>query len=155
MSNLSRERRILGLIVLLALCAVLLRVGWVLGGPELEPYAFAQDGLQTDEESQQIAEDQERTSCEGFYDSQAEAQELFGFDPDTLEDLDSDNDGIACELVFGEQGGSPGGQSSGGNGSLMQSGGPEYGPIPSLPSGGCPDVFPVEKDGACYRVKAR
>lgn len=34
--------------------------------------------------------------------------------------------------------------------SLMQSGGPEDGPVPPLPSGGCPDEFPVDKDGACF-----
>ena len=33
---------------------------------------------------------------------------------------------------------------------LMQSGGPEDGPVPPLPSGGCPDEFPVEKDDACF-----
>ena len=32
---------------------------------------------------------------------------------------------------------------------LMESGGPEDGPVPPLPSGGCPEEFPVEKDGAC------
>lgn len=33
---------------------------------------------------------------------------------------------------------------------LMQSGGPEDGPVPHLPSGGCPDEFPVEKGEACF-----
>ena len=33
---------------------------------------------------------------------------------------------------------------------LMESGGPEDGPAPRLPSGGCPDEFPVEKDDACF-----
>ena len=33
---------------------------------------------------------------------------------------------------------------------LMESGGPEDGPVPQLPSGGCPDEFPVEKDNACF-----
>ena len=33
---------------------------------------------------------------------------------------------------------------------LMQSGGPKDGPLPPLPSGGCPDEFPVDKDGACF-----
>lgn len=33
---------------------------------------------------------------------------------------------------------------------LMQSGGPEDGPVPPLPSGGCPDEFPVDKDDACF-----
>ena len=33
---------------------------------------------------------------------------------------------------------------------LMQSGGPEDGPVPPLPSGDCPDEFPVDKDDACF-----
>ena len=33
---------------------------------------------------------------------------------------------------------------------LMESGGPEDGPVPHLPSGGCPDEFPVEKGKACF-----
>lgn len=33
---------------------------------------------------------------------------------------------------------------------LMQSGGPEDGPVPTMPGGGCPDEFPVDKDGACF-----
>lgn len=33
---------------------------------------------------------------------------------------------------------------------LMESGGPADGPVPHLPSGGCPDEFPVDKDDACF-----
>lgn len=33
---------------------------------------------------------------------------------------------------------------------LMESGGPEDGPVPPLPSGGCPDEFPVEKGEGCF-----
>lgn len=33
---------------------------------------------------------------------------------------------------------------------LMESGGPEDGPVPPLPSGGCPDEFPVEKGKGCF-----
>ena len=71
--------------------------------------------------------------------------------------LDPDANSVACEDFFGQsddpnatdQGGSSNG--SGGNGSLMQSGGPEDGPVPPLPSGGCPDEFPVEKGDGCFR----
>ena len=34
---------------------------------------------------------------------------------------------------------------------LIESGGPESGPVPLMPGGGCPEEFPVEKGGACYR----
>ena len=34
---------------------------------------------------------------------------------------------------------------------LFESGGPEDGPVPTMPGGGCPEQFPVERDGACWR----
>ena len=33
---------------------------------------------------------------------------------------------------------------------LFESGGPEDGPVPPMPGGGCPEEFPVEKSGGCY-----
>ena len=41
------------------------------------------------------------------------------------------------------QGGPPGG--------LLESGGPENGPVPLMPDGGCPAEYPVERDNLCYR----
>jgi hypothetical protein len=34
---------------------------------------------------------------------------------------------------------------------LLEAGGPQDGPAPMLPSGGCPEEFPVEQGNACYR----
>ncbi len=34
---------------------------------------------------------------------------------------------------------------------LMESGGPEDGPVPAMPGGGCPEEFSVARGGACYR----
>ncbi len=34
---------------------------------------------------------------------------------------------------------------------LFESGGPEDGPVPAMLGGGCPQEFPVEKDGSCRR----
>ena len=34
---------------------------------------------------------------------------------------------------------------------LLEAGGPQDGPVPALPGGGCPAEFPVEQDNACYR----
>lgn len=34
---------------------------------------------------------------------------------------------------------------------LLEAGGPEEGPVPAKPGGGCPAEFPVERDNACYR----
>jgi micrococcal nuclease len=33
----------------------------------------------------------------------------------------------------------------------MDAGGPERGPVPLMPAGGCPDEYPVERGDACYR----
>lgn len=35
-------------------------------------------------------------------------------------------------------------------GTLLEAGGPESGPVPLMPDGGCPEEFPTEKDGACH-----
>ena len=34
---------------------------------------------------------------------------------------------------------------------ILNSGGPEDGPVPIMPGGGCPKEFPVEKGKGCYR----
>ncbi len=34
---------------------------------------------------------------------------------------------------------------------LMEAGGPEDGPAPKMPNGGCPGEFPVERGDGCYR----
>lgn len=36
------------------------------------------------------------------------------------------------------------------SGTLLEAGGPQSGPVPIMPGGGCPDEFPVQKEGACY-----
>jgi hypothetical protein len=33
---------------------------------------------------------------------------------------------------------------------LFNSGGPENGPVPLMPDGGCPEAFPEQQDGLCY-----
>jgi hypothetical protein len=35
-------------------------------------------------------------------------------------------------------------------GPLMDAGGPTAGPVPLMPSGGCPDEYPVLRHGVCY-----
>jgi hypothetical protein len=34
---------------------------------------------------------------------------------------------------------------------VLDSGGPEHGRVPLMPGGGCPEEYPVERGGACYR----
>ena len=36
-------------------------------------------------------------------------------------------------------------------GPLLKAGGPSDGPVPPMPGGGCPEGYPVERAGACYR----
>jgi hypothetical protein len=38
----------------------------------------------------------------------------------------------------------------GGNGNLLEAGGPTSGPVPLMPDGGCPREFPKMGDGLCY-----
>jgi hypothetical protein len=33
---------------------------------------------------------------------------------------------------------------------LLEAGGPKGGPVPTMPGGGCPSEFPVEREGACH-----
>lgn len=38
-----------------------------------------------------------------------------------------------------------------GSAPLLEAGGPEDGPVPMMPGGECPEEFPSEKDGGCYK----
>jgi hypothetical protein len=38
----------------------------------------------------------------------------------------------------------------GGNGNLLEAGGPTSGPVPLMPNGGCPREFPTMREGLCY-----
>ena len=84
--------------------------------------------------------------------------------------LDPDGNGIACDQFLSGGGGSSpspsaasaspqpssttttgASQSPPPNADLFEAGGPEGGPVPLMPSGGCPDEYPVEQGGGCYR----
>jgi hypothetical protein len=43
-----------------------------------------------------------------------------------------------------------GSQFLGGNGTLLEAGGPTSGPVPLMPDGGCPREFPTKREGLCY-----
>jgi hypothetical protein len=115
--------------------------------------------------SAQTAGDQD---CADFA-TQAEAQAEFeaeggqGGDGNTADSdrLDQDDDGIACEESFDGGDGSTdagddasddqyGTQTAGDDGELMEAGGPLAGPAPTMPGGGCPKEFPVERGGGCW-----
>ena len=65
---------------------------------------------------------------------QAEAQAILLAHPLDPNTLGAENDGIACE-----------------DDGLLDAGGLTTGPVPTIPGGGCPEEFPVQHDGACYR----
>jgi hypothetical protein len=89
--------------------------------------------------------------------------------------LDDDNDGRACEALPSRPTSSPGGDDlttpappsttttttppttppttsppTTPPSTMMNSGGPERGPVPLMPGGSCPAEFPVERSVACY-----
>ena len=86
--------------------------------------------------------------------------------------LDPDGNGIACDQLLSGAGAGGGGasplvasagsasaqptvagasQSPPPNADLFEAGGPEGGPVPLMPGGGCPSEYPLERGGACYR----
>ena len=87
--------------------------------------------------------------------SQAEAQAILDADPSYPNRLDADDDGIACEDGGGSEDSSGSDQYATDNqydsGTLMDAGGPASGPMPLMPNGSCPEEFPTERGGACYR----
>ena len=94
--------------------------------------------------------------------SQEEAQAELEADPSDPNGLDADSDGIACEELSSgggdDQYSGPIDTSDPGttpdqfqyDGTLFASGGPEDGPVPPMPTG-CPEEYPEERDGACWR----
>ncbi len=64
----------------------------------------------------------------------------------------ADDDQYADEYQYGSLASSGSTDSNGTttSGTLLEAGGPQTGPVPTMPGGGCPDEFPTEKDGACY-----
>lgn len=52
-------------------------------------------------------------------------------------------------LIVQDCGAAPTGNSGGDD--LLQAGGPESGPVPPMPGGGCPKEFPIKAGGACRR----
>ena len=136
---------LLVLVVLLSMAvAFCARMAW-----EFTPDAFAQDDL----------------DCADFA-TQEEAQAAVDADPSDPNGLDADSDGFACEELGSGGGGSqyddPIDTSDPGTTPdayeyqysttpLFESGGPEDGPVPAMPGGECPEEYPVEREGRCWR----
>jgi hypothetical protein len=98
---------------------------------------------EADQRVQQLQQKYGDVQCTDF-ENQREAQDVFELDQILFGDeLDSNVNGIACDEgdFFNEQ-------SSGD--SLLQAGGPNEGPLPLMPGGGCPREYPLEVSRACY-----
>ncbi len=93
---------------------------------------------------QQLLDQYGDVECTDF-ESRQQAQDVFELDQILFGDaLDSDINGIACdeEDFFVAQGDR--------REILLEAGGPGNGPVPLMPSEGCPEEYPRELDGACY-----
>ncbi|MDQ3637603.1 MAG: hypothetical protein M3426_06355 [Actinomycetota bacterium] len=97
-----------------------------------------------DQRIQQLLDRYGNVECTDF-ESRQQAQDVFELDQILFGDaLDSNINGTACdeEDFFGRQNNS--------SQSLLEAGGPGEGPVPPMPSGGCPKEFPLQKGKACY-----
>ena len=115
---------------------------------------------------------EDQFDCASFG-SQESAQAELERNPDDPSNLDSDQDGQACEdYDYGVDGGGSTATATasasatvdqytsaaatdqyeqGVAASLFDSGGPASGAVPLMPGGSCPAEFPTELDGACYQ----
>lgn len=104
------------------------------------------------------AQDDNIFNCSDF-DTQAEAQAVFDQDTSDPNFLDADADGIPCEELNGgdsddsaddDQYDDAAIVTTAPKGDLLEAGGPQSGPMPLMPGGGCPAEFPVERGDACH-----
>jgi hypothetical protein len=114
----------------------------------------------------QSVQEGDRYDCEDFT-YQEEAQSVYeqdtsdpyGLDGPIGEAFDGEQ-GVACEELPHRPGDGDGGPttfrptteitSGPPERTILESGGPENGPVPLMPDGGCPAEFPVKDDGLCY-----
>jgi hypothetical protein len=102
-----------------------------------------QDSQDVDQKIQQLLDRYGDVQCTDF-DTQQQAQDVFELDQILFGDaLDSDINGVACdeEDFFA-------GRNTKEN--LLEAGGPEDGPVPLMPGGGCPQEFPLQRGESCY-----
>lgn len=162
-------------VALLVVCVMAARVAWAVayGGAEDVPATMGvAHAAQTDEdlfdcsdfESQEDAQEQlldgdpyvldedgDGTACNEvgieLAAQQTDAAQYSGDDEYQYSD-----DQYSDEYQYGSlaSSGSTGSTGTSTSGTLLEAGGPESGPVPLMPGGGCPEEFPTEKDGACH-----
>ncbi len=117
------------------------------------------------------AQAQANIRCDMFQ-YQEDAQAFLDATPGAASKLDGNGDGEACEHLPSRSGDggasptvsptpttsptapattSPAVTASPTPKTVLDSGGSENGPVPLMPGGECPDEYPVERSGGCYR----
>ena len=92
---------------------------------------------------QQYDEDSGSDSEEAQYEQVQYTETSLSQEEDSESDNSSDEDSSSGESQY---------TSADDSGNvLMEAGGPEDGPAPKMPGGGCPEEFPVERGDGCYR----
>ena len=160
-----RHRRFLlkATAIALALSSVLtLRLGWeVAGERRADPFPIRQTPVASDtfdataelaQAGQSGSENGTDLDCEDFS-SQEEAQSVLAADPSDPNNIDQDRNGIPCEdanLPSRSPASQYGSENVSEQDDLLNAGGPDRGPVPLMPDGGCPEGYSVKREGACY-----
>ncbi len=150
-----------GALVIAAACFLADRFAWEYSFgrvAEAEPEIAQADDTPTERLVQRYIDQYGNLRCSDF-DNQQQAQEVFELDQIIFGDaLDPDINGIACDEEGSFVGKTSGRASAsdipkeGGakRATLLKAGGPEgRAPVPLMPGGGCPEEYPVEKNGVC------
>ena len=104
---------------------------------------------------------QDQFDCASFG-SQESAQAELERDPSDPSNLDTDDNGQACEdYSYGATGGTTSSPAPTTTSSpaptddrpddMLDSGGPKHGPILTMPDGSCLPEYPIKRNGYCYR----
>lgn len=140
--------------MLVGITVLFLLVAWVVldGENSVEKASIILPGMRAaaqssaadaDQQIQQLLDRYGEVQCSDF-DTQQQAQEVFELDQILFGDaLDPDFNSTACDesAFFGRISQQD---------SLLEAGGPSDGPIPLMPTGVCPQEYPLHKDEACY-----
>ena len=101
-----------------------------------EQAGSSRDAERSDSEDEQY-EDEDSTTGDAQY-QQVQYSQDSGSDEDSS---DSDDSSGEAQYTAADDSGN----------TLMEAGGPEDGPAPKMPSGGCPSQFPIERADGCYK----
>ncbi len=137
--------RVFVLVVLATVCFLAGRLAWEIGdaGTRTHENISAARAAQSTTQQKSGAPGG-GVQCSDF-ETQQQAQSVFEQDQILYGDaLDANINGTACDEgdFFGRQNNS--------SQSLLEAGGPGEGPVPPMPSGGCPKEFPLQKGEACH-----